>query len=149
MLHKLHLTDNELLNLALVCYLGNWIANAQAVPDEEPHPKLDMILQKVYKLAKEDHLKGMKVTYDSGRYNCVEHDDINSSAYDIIQEYDEQTMFESLAHFLAERDIRTTVVSDESMDEEQLFELEVKNYDAYVEEFSKYGLDRLFVSPKT
>jgi hypothetical protein len=132
-----------------VCYLENWVANAQAMPDEEPRPELDIVLLKVYKLAKGDHLKGMKITYDSGRYDCVGRDDINSSAYDIIQEYDEQTMFESLAHFLAERDIRTTEVSDESMSEEQLFELEAKNYDTYIEEFSKYGLDRLFVGSKT
>jgi hypothetical protein len=148
MIHKLHLTENELQHLALMGYLGNWIANAQAVPDEEPHPELEKVLQKIYKLAKDNHVKRMKITYDFGHYSCVEHDGINSNAYEIIQQYDEQSMFETLAHFLAERDVYRTTKSHKNTSEMELLALETEKYNFYIEEFSKHGLDRLNVGSK-
>jgi hypothetical protein len=145
MVHKLHLTDEEYKQLALACYLGNWIANAQAIPGEEPYPGLEKVLQKVYKQAQENHIEGMKIVYEYGEYSCREHDGLdNSVAYPIIEDYDEQSMFENLAHYLSRRDAYNELKhSKKNLNELDELNLETKKYNEYIEEFSKHGLGRL------
>ena len=155
MVHKLHLSDQEFRQLALGLYLGNWLANAQSVPGEEPHPEIDTILQKVYKVAKDKHVAGLKIAQRAGIYSCAQHDSLDSrDVYSIIiQEYDRNTVFEGLAHALAQRDAHEALdhggeSGAQPKHADNRMDLELAAYNDYVEEFAEQGLGRVVVNPE-
>lgn len=153
MTYKLDLSATEFRDLALALYLGNWLANAHSVPGEEDHPELEALLQKIYKIAKENKVPGLRIKKSGKYYDCMEHDSVEvDETQDIIRQYDERSMFETLARQLAARDTHEKLVhGKEPVAPEDVLnrlELETADYDEYMDEFTDHGIGRVLVDTK-
>ncbi len=179
MIHKIHLTDEELRSLALAVYLGNWVANTPGGPhgapsdnEEASRPDIEALLQKLYRTAKLDGLPGLDVARQNGRYTSPQHDDPqgqwdddqdddddgptwqgnDADVRELIDAYDENAMFNRLAHELAGRDVHEQLVhgaeppAEEDLANEE--ELEHAAFHRYLDEFDEHGLGRVLVDQR-
>lgn len=128
MSQTLELTDDEFRTLALAVYLGERMANIGSKPGKETYPAMTALLQKIYARTDEDAAE----TY----------------ADKIIANYDEDTMFEELAHELALRDIHERIdhaASPSPDDVQNRAKLERQRTQWYQREFDEHGLGHVII----
>ena len=152
MKHQLHLTSEELAQLALAVYLGDWMANGNSTASEESHPDIYPLLQKIYKLARDDSATGLKIRFEDGVYACAQHESEDpTGVYEqVIAPYDQSIVFEELASALAARDTHEKLyhtaagdIPPEDIDSQ--LELTGALFDDYLKEFEQYGFNRVVI----
>lgn len=128
MSHNLSLTDDEFRTLALAIYLGEHMANIGTRPGKEPYPEITALLQRIYS----------QIDEDAGE----------DKAATIIDHYDEDTMYEELAHQLAERDIHERIDHADNPPASDIAnrpKLERQRAESYHKEFDEHGLGHLVI----
>jgi hypothetical protein len=142
------LTKKQFENLLQLVYLGDWIAQA---PREEPENGLAAMEQYLLSLAKEFGLKSYAgFDKEAGIYYPTEEFEKRTGVVQMLDQYNEYTVWETLMLGLARRDLVHELGEDkvEAMSEEELNEKEYPLIQKYEEEFSKHGLDNLMVKQK-
>lgn len=130
MSHTVSFTEEELKALVLGLTLGNWMANASG-QEELALPALEKLLKKVGSEFGSDDVS------------------IDEECMKITEAYDENALFEGLAHRLAERDVHEKLDHDPDVSEEDYdnrLGLESAAAKAYHEEFETHGLKRVVVN---
>jgi len=135
------LSDNQFKALLKMVYLGSWMANSFR---EEPIPELESIEQYIYSFASEfgcGHLIG----HDSESREYVPTDSFVSIMDVLVDDYNDETMWEELAYLLARRDVIRSFGEKKvsAMCEKELFKAEDPLVEKYYREFEKNGIMNL------
>jgi hypothetical protein len=140
---KLQLNTQQYRTLLKLLYCGDWLINANR---DEPLPEFRDLEQYIHSFA--------------GYFGCddlVEWSDefkqsfptkkLDDEMADLIHDYDEDCFWEELVFRMARRDCLRKYGKERlaEMDWEELFKLEAPFIHDYEEEFSKFGIERLFV----
>lgn len=145
---KVELSQEQYMTLLKMVYLGSWMANS---PKEEPDEEYDGIEQYIYSLAKdfglEDH-----IAFDEKMksYLPTEKFEKSSGVVELIDAYNEYTVWEALVLFLSRRDLIKEYGPEkvEAMTDEELLEKQYPLIQKYEEEFRDRGFEGLFVEPR-
>ena len=133
---RIDLTREQYTLLAELVYLGNWMVNAHRDPDDLIE-KYDDMGQLFFSFSKR------LVNYGLIRY--YDRDDsygpgaeMEASLHELIDEYDDETLWDELGHALSFRDLR-------EQKKEMTFENLLPVVDRYFNEFEKNGVGRVRV----
>ncbi|MHC1745667.1 MAG: hypothetical protein AB9895_00800 [Negativicutes bacterium] len=140
---KINLTKREYQSLMDVLYIADWVMSAfDETGNSKPDPH-DQLEQKLLSYAKdfgfEDYVEQDK---SAGRYYPTRLFEDETIATEIIDQYDENTFWDELAHRLAQRDIELKYGREQlaEMDMAQVFEEMSIIEDEYNEKFEETGL---------
>lgn len=133
---KINLTKREYRSLMDVLYIADWVMSAFGeTGNNKPDPH-DQLEQKLLSYAKDfgfdDYVQQDK---SAGRYYPTRLFEDETMATEIIDQYDENTFWDELAHRLAQRDIKLKY-GDMAQVYEEMSIIE----DAYNEKFEETGL---------
>jgi hypothetical protein len=102
---KINFTKKEYKTLLELIYIGDWIVNSNNTEKDITKEKYDEITQKIYSYAKDfgcENLVKYEANYDK-YYETREFED--SETHEYIEEYENNSFWESLISRLAERDL--------------------------------------------
>lgn len=138
-------TREQYRALVKAVYLGNWMANARR--DGEPLAEYEAVTDYIFSLAP---LFGLAKYIDQheaehGHYDPTRFFEESTGVHRLHHDYDEEAMWDELAEELGRRDMYArytpeqiaAMTQDEWMDKLSAF------IDAYDEEFTTHGIDRL------
>lgn len=143
---EIELTTNEYKTLLEMVQIASWILHAHKV-EHGPETKVYRDLeQKILSLAKEAGFENL-VEYDRGmkEYFPTREFEEENPAMQFIDEYDEETFWDELAERLASRDL-VEEEGEEKVNEMDPWERATRIeslHGGYLEEFERYGLERL------
>jgi hypothetical protein len=146
---KINFTKREYQSLLDLLYVSDWIMSAyDETENSKPLPH-DQLEQRLLSHAKDFGFEHY-VDQDKagGRYYPTRQFEDETIAQEIIDQYDEDTFWDELAHRLAQRDITLKYGREQlsKMDIEQVFEETSIIEDAYNKEFEETGLLKVSVS---
>ncbi|OPX96351.1 MAG: hypothetical protein A4E62_01154 [Syntrophorhabdus sp. PtaU1.Bin002] len=145
---KIDLTQEQYEALLKMVYLGGWVASS---PQEEPDEEYDAIEQHILSYAK-DFGMDKYVTFDAKMktYIPTEEFEKRTDIVDVLDAYNEYTVWEALILSLARRDLikKHGPGIVEKMSDEELLEKEYPFIQKYEEEFSEHGFDNLYVKTR-
>ena len=141
----IELTREQFLALLKAVYLGNWMANANRVKNlKKDYEEIEDI---IFSYAAEfgferymDHEPG-----DGNKYYPTRYFEEETDVSELHEDYDFESMWEELADCLGERDFEARYSKEEreKMGRDERFEKLSECVDCYLEEFSKFGLERM------
>ena len=145
---KVELSQEQYMMLLKMVYLGSWMANSAK---DEPEGEYDTIEQYIFSLAKDFGLD-KHIAFDTKikSYFPTEEFESSSGVVDVIDAYNEYTVWEALILSLSKRDLFKQYGADkvEAMTEEEFLEKQYPFIQKYEEEFRDHGFDGLFVEPR-
>jgi len=145
---KINFTKKQFENLLKLCYIGNWMANAQrnGTKDEPMVAKYEEIWEHLESLAPEFGLDSL-VVFDKklGRYFVTGDFENAADVHGLIDEYDETSFWDDLIEYLADRDFAKTYDKKErqKMDTIKFFEKREPFEKKWSKEIYEHGLERL------
>ena len=144
-------TREQYRALLKAVYLGNWMANARRGPDEAL-AEYERIADYVFSLAP---LFGLAKYIDQdeaqhGHYDPTRFFEESTGVHRLHHEYDEEVLWDELAEELGRRDMfdRHTEQEIAAMGNDEWMEKLSTLIDAYDEEFTAHGIDRLRIKEK-
>ncbi len=143
---KIELTENEYRLLLDFVFMANWMTNSHHASGRSDVEEYDMLLQKLYSFAGEMGCKELvHADRETNKYSPTRHYEETTRAFELIEEYDEDTFWDALISRLAERDVYEQVDEGrcETMGIEEYWERSEPIEDAYYQEFRRNALDRL------
>lgn len=143
---SIEFTKDQFLALMKAVYLGNWMANAQLLPDKK-RADIEAIEDLVFSMAK-DFGFGRYVeneTTDDSRYYPTRYFEEETGVEEIVAEYDEETFWDEITDRLGERDFmqRYGEQTVQRMSRDERFDKISKCIDRWGEEFETNGIERL------
>jgi len=143
---KIDLTENEYRLLLDFVFMANWMTSSHHSVERGDVEEYDMLLQKLYSFAGEMGCKELvHADRETNKYFPTRHYEETTRAFELIEEYDEDTFWDALISRLAERDVYEQVEEGrrETMGVEEYWERSEPIEDAYYQEFRQNALDRL------
>ncbi len=145
---QIELTKNEYRLLLDYIFMADWVVNSHHVDGRNDVDDYDMLLQKLYSVAKEMGC-GELIHADrkTNEYSPTRLYEESTRALDLIEEYDDDTFWNDLISRLAERDVYESVEEDrrDAMSAEEYSERSEPVEEAYFKEFHRHALHRLRV----
>ena len=144
---NLELTKRQYATLLKTIYLGQWMVNSTG---EEPDEEIEKLEQ--YILAQAKDFGGEQYVYLDGKVKKYFYgkEFEKTGIMDIIEDYDEYTVWEGIVLTLSRRDMIHKYGADKvaKMTDEELLENESEFVKRYEDEFSEHGFDNLIIRPK-
>jgi hypothetical protein len=143
---KINFTNKQYEALLKLVYLGNWVANSNHVPgSKEIHASLEEVEEYVFSYAKDFGLKHFVDTRFKGKAYPSRQFDEESGVQDIIDEYDEENLWDELCDQLSRRDFHEKYSNEEieKMDPDERMEKLYSFISTWEDEFENHGLSRL------
>lgn len=139
------LTEEQYRHLVGLLHLGSRVANAFR---EEPVPEYDEVEQAVMARApafKADDI----VVFDVKERRWFLGKEFDRRMHEMIDEYDLEAFYDELTYGLAHRDMILDIGEEEvkGMSDEDFRKAEEPYLEKYDDEFEKYGIERLYVTP--
>ena len=133
----LSLSQKEFRMLLDLVYIGNWVINSHRIGEEiiEEYNELE---SRIFGECPRAGLPELCSFYEGVAYPTKEYAD--GGIHDVIDMYDDDTLFELLAEELAMRDFRLA----NRQVEDEYDEFNAK-FEEYMEEFEESGVDNLFL----
>ncbi len=140
---RIELSKAQFRTLVELVFLGDWIANAARIPGEDEVRRFSSLKQHIYTLAHQSGLRNF-VEYDPRLRRFFPTNTLHDRLEEIIDEYDDETLWQELQFRLAARDLRD-VHGDavDSMSPEERISKEEPLLDRYQTEFEEHGMERL------
>jgi hypothetical protein len=138
----IELDKKELETLIQLVYLGNYVVNARK---DKTIKKYEEVEQKVFAKAVEAGLKNFEYVKElDGHYPDGEWEELTQ---EFIDEYEEETTWDKLGMWLAQRDLAQEYGKDKlkKMKQEELVEKIMEKEEVYQQEFEKEGVRRLVI----
>lgn len=145
---KINFTKQEYRLLIDILELSDWILNAHSDVEREDTKKYSELFQKIYSYAKELGFENL-ISYSEqldGYYATREYEE-NGEHMRFIEEFEEDTLWDSLANKLAWRDL-VLQEGEEAVRKMQFAERSIKLMELeswYQEEFDENGLENVKV----
>jgi hypothetical protein len=145
---KIDLTQEQYEALLKLMYLGSWVANS---PQEESNQEYDAIEQHILSYAK-DFGMDKYIAFDAQMktYVTTEEFENKTNIGDVLDAYNEYTVWEALILSLARRDLikKHGAGAVEKMSDDELLDKEYPFIQKYEEEFGEHGFDNLYVKTR-
>lgn len=139
------LTGKQFIALLKVVYLGNWMVNAYRTEDMKK--EYEGVEDYIFSLAPQFGLEKYMdhETSDGDRYYPTSFFEETTDVRLLIEEYDEEMFWDELAESLGKRDFVKMYSRKEieKMSREKYFDKLYEHIDNYIEEFEKFGLQRI------
>ena len=143
---KIELTENEYRLLLDFVFMANWMINSHRAVGRSDVEEYDMLLQKLYSIAKEMGCEELvHADRETNQYSPTRHYEETTKAFELIEDYDDDTFWDALISRLAERDVYEQAGEDrrDAMGIEEYRERSEPVEEAYYQEFRRHALDRL------
>ncbi len=143
---KINITRKQYMELLKLVFIGSWIADSHNTTSQKRvFDEIEQYILSQWKgFAAED-----EVEYDpgSGQYYYTRNFEDNSGVMEIIDQYDEDTFWESLINRLAMRDFRKHYGEDKikAMELEKIFEAQDPFVKKYEDEILENGLENIIL----
>lgn len=134
-------TKEQYKALAMLVFLGNWLANATRV---EPIQEFDDMQKHILSYAKQFDLPDI-VEEESGTGDSYPTDKFEDELSPYIDEYNQDNFWEELIHSLAYRDLREEIGGDAfaNLEREELNDKLQPHMEKYAKEFEQNGIGNL------
>lgn len=145
---KINFTKKQFENLLKLCYIGNWIANAQRTGTKEDPmiEKYEEIYEYVQSLAPEFGLdEAVQFDKEMNRYFATSKFEEAADTHGLIDEYDENSFWDDLIEYLTNRDFAKVYSEEEvkEMDSKEFFEKREPFEKKWSKEIYDNGIERL------
>lgn len=143
---KIELTENEYRLLLDLVYMANWVIHSHHAGERSDVADYDMLAQKLYSFAADAGCGELvHANRDTNEYSPTRHFEETTRAIDLLEDYDDDTFWDSLISRLAERDVYEQVEENrrDAMGAEEYWERSEPIEEAYYQEFRRHSLDRL------
>ncbi len=143
---KIELTENEYRLLLDFVFMANWMINSHRAGGRSDVEEYDMLLQKLYSIAKEMGCEQfVRADRETNEYSPTRYYEETTKAFELIEEYDDDTFWDALISRLAERDVYEKAGEDrrDAMGIEEYRERSEPVEEAYYQEFRRHALERL------
>lgn len=142
---KIEFTEEEYKTLLKLTYLGSWMVNSFRT---SPVKKYAEVQKKIMKLALE-HKMDSEVEVDE-KQHPMPTSVVEAELFDLIDEYDDNCLFNLLADKLARRDLEKKhgLKGVDQMDGADYLDLHTARVNKYHKEFHASGVDNLFILKK-
>ena len=143
---NIDLTKHEYRLLLDFVFMANWMVESHHPGGRDDVQEYDMLLQKLYSCAKEMGSEELvHADRESNEYTPTRYYEETTRAFDLIEEYNDDTFWDALISRLAERDVYEQVEEDrhDTMGIEEYWERCEPIEEAYYQEFRLRALDRL------
>lgn len=140
---KINFTNKQYGNLLKLVYLGNWVANATRIDDQDK--QLDALEGYIFSFAKDFGLSEYADTDDPEMTYPTRQFEERSGVQELIEEYDDDTFWEELPERLGERDLleQHSTSELEQMDLNERIHKLYANIGKWMDEFETHGITRL------
>lgn len=143
---KIELTKNEYRLLLDFVFMADWMIHSHHPDRRSDVEAYDMLLQKLYSVAREMGCgEFVHADRQTNEYSPTRHYEETTRAFELIEEYGDDTFWDALISRLAERDVYEQVEKNrrDNMGIEEYWERSEPIEEAYYEEFRRHALDRL------
>ena len=149
---KIHFTKKEFRTLIKLIQISDWIMHSHKIGVSKADESVEMgIIQKIYSYSKEMGCDDL-VEYSKELKMFLETDDAESysEARVAIEEYDEETFWEELIDRISRRDTLNKYTEEvfSNLSPEDRMNALFDSETPWVEEFEKYGLERVGIVKK-
>lgn len=143
---NIEVTEDEYGKLLEMVYMAEWVLTAHKQPDERME-HYTQIIQKLYARARDTAYAEM-VTYDEDleKYLPARRLEEDSEARRLLDQFADETFWHELIYRFTQRDAETRAGGSErfmSLPPDKRFDMETPIEEKYIEEFEKYGIERL------
>lgn len=139
---QVNFTKEQFKTLMELVYLGNWMMTSyhEEIPEEKE--QYEAMEEYIFSLAKAFGWTEMAVSDGEGSFPSALFE--SGGIMDVIDDYDDYTLWDQLADNLANRDLLNEYGEEalEAMSDQERFVKKDKLYWSYMDEFGKNGLDR-------
>ncbi len=132
---QIELTEKEFRHLLDMAYIGNWVLNSTRGSDRLH--AYDRVESKLFSYCRDCGMEGLADTWNG--HIVPSRAFATGGIHEAIMDYEDAVFFDILAEELARRDMDYAPISAQNYDEL------VSRMDEYMEEFERYGTDRLQV----
>lgn len=139
----IELDSKQMILLAKMIHVADWIMT-QDEGDEDEDSEIGSLISVLNKSFYESGLKEL-VEYDEELKDWFLSEEYEEEIVEIVEDYDEETFWSSLAEKLAERDLEDGGIQLDKMDEDERYEKLEEAAEKYYDEFDEKGIDRLFI----
>ncbi len=147
---ELKLTKTQLRTLVKLVYLGKWIAQTPLKEDGKDNfdEVFQIFLARVHKEGLTDWVEYDKTQKEYHASEALEEDE---EVLNVLDEYNDDTLWYELSYRLAEEEILQTEGKKafEDLSLEQIFLKRGDVMEKYLNEFSKHGLEKFCILKKT
>jgi hypothetical protein len=143
---NIDLTEKEYRLLLDFVFMANWVVESHHSDGRDDVQEYDMLLQKLYSFAGQMGCEELvHADRETNEYSPTRHYEETTKAFELIEEYNDDTFWDALISRLAERDVY------EQIEENRRDTIGIEEYwarsepieEAYYEEFRRRALDRL------
>ncbi len=143
---NIDLTKNEYRLLLDFVFMANWMLESHHPDGRDDVQEYDMLLQKLYSCARDMGSEELvHANRETNEYSPTRYYEETTRAFELIEEYNDDTFWDALISRLAERDVYEQVEEDrrDTMGIEEYWERSEPIEEAYYQEFRQRALDRL------
>lgn len=143
---NIDLTKNEYRLLLDLVFMASWMVDSHHPEGRDGVEEYDMLLQKLYSFAREMGCEELvHADRDTNEYLPTRHYEETTRAFQLIEEYNDDTFWDALISRLAERDVYEKLEKGrrDTMGIEEYWERSEPIEEAYYQEFLRHALDRL------
>jgi len=143
---NIDLTEKEYRLLLDFMFMANWMVESHHPDGRADVQEYDMLLQKLYSFAPEMGCAELvHADRETNKYLPTRHYEEITKAFELIEEYNDDTFWDALISRLAERDVYEQVEDDrrDTMGIEEYWERSEPIEEAYYDEFRQRALERL------
>ena len=143
---NIDLTENEYRLLLDFVFMASWVVGSHHPDGRNDVEEYDMLLQKLYSYAGAMGCEELvHADRETNEYSPTRYYEETTRAYELIEEYDDDTFWDGLITRLAERDVYEQIEEDrrDTMGIEEYWQRSEPIEDAYYQEFRQHALDRL------
>ncbi|MCB1614649.1 MAG: hypothetical protein KDI30_01420 [Pseudomonadales bacterium] len=147
---NIELSKQEYRRLLDILYLGQWMLSAHDNEDDPDKAAYDALIQKLYSHAAKfdcdpfiEHSEELDEFWPTRLYEDT------SGVFEHVDNYNEETFWDELAHRLAQRDVNNALEQQgktrEDLGMEAYITLVTEFEEGYLDIFERYGLERVEV----
>lgn len=143
---NIDLTENEYRLLLDFVFMANWMVESHHPDGRADVQEYDMLLQKLYSFADDMGCKELvHANRETNEYSPTRYYEETTKAFELIEEYNDDTFWDALISRLAERDVYEQIEEGrrDTMGIEEYWERSEPIEEAYFEEFRQRALERL------
>jgi len=143
---NIDLTEKVYRLLLDFVFMANWVVESHHPDGRDDVQEYDMLLQKLYSFAPQMGCGELvHADREKNEYSTTRHYEETTKAFELIEEYNDDTFWDALISRLAERDVYEQVEEDrrDTMGIEEYWERSEPIEEAYYEEFRHRALERL------
>ena len=143
---NIDLTEKEYRLLLDFVFMANWMVESHHPDGRDDVQEYDMLLQKLYSFAGELGCEELvHADRETNEYSPTRLYEETTKAFELIEEYNDDTFWDALISRLAERDVYEQIEENrrDTIGIEEYWERSEPIEEAYYEEFRRRALDRL------